>query len=396
MKIAIISDWHLGLNWGTELEMDSFVHLSQAFEQISNDNIDIILCAGDLFDKTLPSHEVYFETINLLNTVNIDNKIQLTSKTNSLLKIPMISIIGNHEYRGKDYKSTVELLEVIGFLKSLHLSNIKLGNVNIFGMSGVPDKYALDVLKKWNPQPSPNDYNILMVHQSFSEYLPFDSENIMSLSNLPSGFDLIINGHLHWNTVIDLEQGGKFMMPGSTVATQNKKLESDRAKGYYLLDTNTKEIIFKEIKNTRKIFYIDLAFKKVTIPEVITSIKQKLNEIKSKDFEKIPLVRVRVKGELEDGYFSKDLNINTIEKEFSELYLSFSNKLQEKSLKESVEKLKELHKDKANVQDISRQIFFEQLKQTQFANTFDSDRLFEILYQGDLEKAKELIFNKDN
>jgi exonuclease SbcD len=396
MKIAIISDWHLGLNWGSDLEFDSFAQLSQAFEQIKSKDVDLILVAGDLFDKKDPNHEVYYEAIKLLNNVDTENKINLKNAEGMILKIPMLSIFGNHEFKGKDYKSTVELLEVIGFLKVLHATSVTIGDVNVFGLGGVPDRYAKDILNKFNPLPVPNEYNILMVHQSFKEYLPFDSEDMLSLSNLPANFNLIINGHLHWNIVVDLEQGGKFMMPGSTVSTQNKKLEADKPKGFYLLDTNTNNLVFEEIKNTRPIFYIDLKFNKVDIQTITLEIRKRLTEINNKKYNKKPMVRVRIKGDLEEGYFSKDLDLKKIELEFPELYLSFSNKIDEKRLKESLEKLKELQTKKANVEGISREIFFEQLKQTQFSNSFDSQRLFELLYNKDLEKAKDIILDKDS
>ena len=177
MKIAIISDWHLGLNWKTNLEMDSFMQLSEAFKQIKEENIDLILCAGDLFDKTLPNHEVYYEAIKLLNNVNIENKIDLKNTNNQKLKIPMIAIIGNHEFRGKDFKSTVELLEVMGFLKVLHANSIKIKhnheNINIFGLAGVPDSFAKEILNKWNPTPIENKSNILIKHKTLKENLTF-------------------------------------------------------------------------------------------------------------------------------------------------------------------------------------------------------------------------------
>ena len=122
----------------------------------------------------------------------------------------------------------------------------------------------------------------------------------------------------------------------------------------------------------------------------------KLGKLVRKKYNKKPMVRVRIKGDLEEGYFSKDLDLKKIELEFPELYLSFSNKIDEKRLKESLEKLKELQTKKANVEGISREIFFEQLKQTQFSNSFDSQRLFELLYNKDLEKAKDIILDKDS
>ena len=100
-------------------------------------------------------------------------------------------------------------------------------------MTGVPEKYAKDyLLEKFNPKAISGYYNILMIHQSIVEYLPFEDEMIatISLSDLPSDFDLIVNGHLHWSSIVDLPQGSKFLLPGSTVTTQikKKKLKSQK------------------------------------------------------------------------------------------------------------------------------------------------------------------------
>ena len=155
MKIAITSDWHLGYLWGDpKLEMDSFTHLSETFSIIKEEKVDLVLVSGDLFDKQTPVPEVFYEAINLFNKVIIENKLNLKTDE-QILKIPMIGIPGNHEYRGKGYKSTIELLEIMGFIKYLHGDSITINNVSVFGLSGIPDKYALDVLKKWNPTPIP-------------------------------------------------------------------------------------------------------------------------------------------------------------------------------------------------------------------------------------------------
>jgi DNA repair protein SbcD/Mre11 len=396
MKIAIFSDWHLGLNFGTDLEMDSFVQLFQAFMQIKEENIDLIITCGDLFDKQNPSHEVYFEAIHLLQKVDIENKLNIKSRLNRTLKIPMIGIIGNHEYKGKDYKSTVELLEVMDFLRVVHADFITLeknkDKVSVFGLSGVPDRFFKDILDKWNPMPIDNSYNILLIHQSIKEYLPFEGDEIVSLSNLPKGFDIIANGHLHWNVLEKLDDKSFFLMPGSTVATQNKKIEAENEKGFYLIDTKTKEIIFKKIKNVRKTYYLDLDLKKCDIVEIKEKISSEIEKLKEIKHDKKPFLRIRIKGELKEGFFIKDVNLKEIEEKYKEyFYMSFSNKLQEQKLKESVEKLKEIQQNKGNVFEISKNIFFEQIKQTNISKDFDYQRLFDLLYNDDVDKAKEFI-----
>jgi len=395
MKIGIVSDWHLGYLWGDpKLEMDSFNQLSEAFSILEEENVDLVLAPGDLFDRKIPTPEVFYEAIHLFNHIKIENKINLKFN-NELLKIPMIGILGNHEYVGKDYKSTLELMEVMGFSKFMHASSITINQdnekVSVFGLSGIPDKYAIDVLKTWNPTPVPGSYNILMVHQSFKEYLPFEDEEILSLSNLPSGFDLIINGHLHWKQEVKLPQGGIFVMPGSTIATQNKKLESDTPKGIYLLDTKTKELRFIELKNTRPIIYIDLVFKKSSPKDIEDKINQELEKIKERDLKKAPFIRIRIKGDLESGFFSKDIDLKKFELIYPNYYISFANNIEEKALKESVDKLRELEKNRGNLEEMSKKIFFEQLSQTKISTDFDSKRIFDLLYNGDLDKAKKLI-----
>jgi DNA repair protein SbcD/Mre11 len=395
MRIAIFSDWHLGLNFGSDLEMDSFVQLLQAFMQIKEKEIDLIITCGDLFDKTKPSHEVYFEAIKLLNQVDIENKLKLKSRLDRVLKIPMIGIIGNHEYLGKDYKSTVELLEVMDFLRVVHADYITLEKegekVSIFGLSGVPDRFAKDIMDKWNPKPIENSYNILLIHQSIKEYLPFESEEMLSLSNLPKGFDIIANGHLHWSVSEKINEKTLFLMPGSTVSTQNKKIESEKEKGFFIIDTKKNSLDFETIKNTRKVFYLDLDLKKANPVEIKEKIIEEL-EKRKENFEKKPFLRIRLKGELLDGYFLKDVNLKEIEERYKDLfYLSFANKLQEQRLKESVEKLKSIEQNKGNVFEISKEIFFEQIKQTNISKDFDYQRFFEVLYNKDLEKAKKII-----
>ncbi|MFA5745909.1 MAG: metallophosphoesterase [archaeon] len=391
MKIAIISDWHLGVSYDTELGKDSFNNLYTAFKQLEEQNINLVLVPGDLFDISIPSPEVLFETINLLSDINIPNKLE-ELKT----KIPMIAIIGNHEYRGKDYITTVELLESMGFLKLLKADKFSFINekINIFGMTGVPEKYAKDyLLEKFSPQPVKGEYNLLMIHQSILEYLPFEDEMIatISLSDLPSGFDVIVNGHLHWSSVIDLPSGVKFLLPGSTVTTQIKKKETEKPKGYFIIDTETKETNFFEIKNIRQTHYIDIKFSKKTVFEILQQIKTELEKL-TKTPEKKAIVRIRIKGELESGESLKNLNLNEIKKEYSDyFYISIKNDIEEKRLKESIDQLKKLQTENKNIQELAKEIFSEQIEQTKISKDFDYKRIYDLLNNGDVEKAKDIL-----
>ena len=392
MRIGIISDWHLGVNFDNELGKDCFTNLLTAFKQLEKQEIDLLLVPGDLFDVSVPSHEVLFDAISILKDLNLKNNFTELSSN-----LPIIAIIGNHEYRSKDYITTVEILESLGFLKLLKADCLKFEKekVAIFGMTGVPEKYAKDyLLEKFNPKAISGYYNILMIHQSIVEYLPFEDEMIatISLSDLPSDFDLIVNGHLHWSSIVDLPQGPKFLLPGSTVTTQIKKKETEKPKGYFVLDTNTKEFEFFEIEGVRKTYYLDIKFtKKTTATEIISKAKEELEKLE-KTPEKKALVRIRLKGELEDGELLKNLDINSLKKEYSDyFYISLKNDISEKKLKESIEQLKKLQTENKNVQELAKEIFSEQIEQTKISKDFDYKRLYELLENGDIEKAKSLI-----
>lgn len=400
MRIAIISDWHLGLNYNTELKEDSFNNLFSALKQIERQDIDLILAPGDLFDfanadKDNSYQEVLFETISLLKEINIENKLE-----NLDTKLPIIAIIGNHEYRSKDYITSVELLENIGFLKILKKDNIlfEKEKIAVFGMTAIPEKYALEYLKeKFKPKAFPDYFNILMLHQSIKEYLPFEEDEMVasiSLSDLPSGFDIIINGHLHWSSVVDLPQGPRFVLPGSTITTQVRKKETEKPKGYFVLDTSKpkeEQLVFFEIKDLRKTYYLDLKFKKNNKEEIATTIIEELEKLE-KNKDKKAIVRVRLKGELEDGEFLKNLNLNDIKKKYQDyFYLNFKNEIEEKKLKESIEQLKKLQTENKNIKDLAKEIFFEQIEQTKITKDFDYKRVYSLLENNDVSKAKELL-----
>jgi DNA repair protein SbcD/Mre11 len=86
MRILHTSDWHLGrIFHGIHLTEDQSYILDELIYLIKDSNIDAILVAGDIFDRSVPP----VEAVNLLDEVM--SKIVLD------LKIPTIMIAGNHD-----------------------------------------------------------------------------------------------------------------------------------------------------------------------------------------------------------------------------------------------------------------------------------------------------------
>src|SRR3989344_5467252 len=169
MKLAIISDTHLGYGYGSEREQEGFENAQQAFELAVKNNADAILFAGDFFDSDIPSQETWHRTFELLKTLQNSksgiSEIKILDREGNERAarqkgLPIIAIHGTHEFRGKGYKNALEVLESAGFIIHIHASKaiieIAGEKIAIQGLGGVPEKKALDALKAWNPEPEKN------------------------------------------------------------------------------------------------------------------------------------------------------------------------------------------------------------------------------------------------
>jgi len=328
MKISIISDLHFGYAWNSRLEEDSFQNANEAIEK-SLDS-DLILIIGDIFDSRNPNTEILARAFKILSKPLLEkNKgirlLNLIDKTlekiseRTLKGIPVITIAGTHERRGDYQLNSLEALEQTGFIINLHKNGIVFEKddqkVAIQGLSGVPERNAYSILEQWNPKPVKGCYNILMIHQSIEPfvYSPLEPPTL-NLSNLPKGFDLIIDGHIHTSHYEKLGNT-TFIIPGSTVITQLKKEEAENPKGFYKLQLPENKLDFIKLENARKFIYKEIHLDdKKTINE---SIQNKLDEILNQKFEKKPLIKLKIFGKYSD----------VIDKEIKELQKKYEDKL---------------------------------------------------------------------
>ncbi|MDD5148704.1 MAG: hypothetical protein PHH08_04540, partial [Candidatus ainarchaeum sp.] len=311
--------------------------------------------------------------------------------------IPLIAIHSTHEYRGKDFKNAVEVLESAGFLLHLHagiaLIEKRSEKVAVHGLGGVPEKMALLALQQWNPKPVEGAANILLLHQSIKEFLPFDDEMIasISLSDLPKGFDLIADGHLHWNCVEQL-QNCKFLLTGSTIITQMKKLESENKKAVSIFDTETKEIAFLPLPVQRKMFYEKIKFENASQQQVLETAESKLSGFVSETGASKPLIRLKLTGSLAKGISNSDINLAGTEKKFSEkAILSISKEFDSESFKTKIAELREMQKNKKSISEIGLDLLEKNLEEAGFGKEINARQLLELLEKGENEKALALL-----
>ncbi|MGC9310219.1 MAG: DNA repair exonuclease, partial [Candidatus Aenigmatarchaeota archaeon] len=224
--ILITSDFHLGYAQGTEREPDSYFVL----DELLGEKAAMILFAGDLFDSRVPRLEVFSEAMQFLSKLKaksggrakiIESEKEINPR--AMDGIPFVSIYGNHDRRA-NLVNPVQALDRAGLLINLHCQKIVFEadgeKIAVHGMSHVPEKYTRDVLAEWKPKPVPGAKNILLMHQNIEPFVYSDLEDVyLKISDLPQGFDYIINGHIHWHNEVAVGKG-KLLMPGSTVATQ--------------------------------------------------------------------------------------------------------------------------------------------------------------------------------
>lgn len=299
MDISIISDTHFGFKWGTERGEDTFENAKEAFERSLD--ADLIILPGDIFDKKIPKQEVLDKASEVLSTAMDGERTVEASKDLGMHGdgIPIVGIHGTHERRPRKYTNPIELMAKTGHLHHLDNENIifeKNGEkVAVHGMSGVPERYAPKVMEKFNPEPVQDAFNILVVHQSVEGFVftPEDKD-FLKLEDFPEGFDLIVNGHIHWYNTERFPGKRPLVLPGSTVTTQMRKIEAEKGKGFLRLDTENEELDFVELEKPRDVQYIEIEVNGENWSKVKEKAVKKLEEVASEDK---PLVNLKITGE---------------------------------------------------------------------------------------------------
>lgn len=390
MKVSIISDTHFGYKWNEERGDDAFENAKEAFQR-SLDS-DLIILPGDIFDKKIPKQEVLDNAADVLSiamegekTVETDTDLGIHGNG-----IPAVAIHGTHERRPRTYTNPIELMADTGHIH--HLDNDsavfekKGEKVAVFGLSGVPERYAPKALEKFNPEPVEDAFNILVVHQSIEGFVyTSEDHDVLSLEDLPEGFDLIIDGHIHWYNLERFEEGKDkpLILPGSTITTQMNKVEAEKPKGFVRLDTEKRELDFEPLENAREVNYIELEVD----GEPWSDVKKKAVErLRETDIEEKPLVNLKIKGET-----SGRVNPGELRKMFQDdIFLNVNTSLSgETDLSESDSGGMEDGKDPWTK---GKEMLQEQLETEA---DVDQDEFLQLLESGEPEEAAELLKETD-
>jgi len=416
LKIAVISDMHLGYKSGTEREEDAFKQAEEAIDKSIDEDVDLILLPGDIFDEKTPSQETWSKALKILKKPLIETKKEVEIKETikgkeklSKSSVPVVAIHGTHERRSKGYVNPMEMLEDMGYLIHLHcdktILKINGEEIAVHGMSGVPEEYADKVLEKYNPEPVEKMPNIFMFHQSLEEYI-YDPENtFIKINDLPKGFDLYIDGHIHWHNVLE-DKGKTILFPGSTVTTQMRKIEAEKEKGFYIIDTNPEKnkidskwnIDFIPLKKQRPFEFIEIETNEEKASEIIErtreKIREKLREIEEKsESEMKPMLKVKLKGKIPE---TQEMNMDKKEiKEGFNAIIKIDKDYEAKGLRKQIESLRKSQREKKSIRQKGMEKLKEMLEETDY-NSMEPEILINMLSNKDAtEVVKEIMKNRE-
>ena len=389
MRIAIASDFHFGYAWGTERGEDSFIQGREAIEKSLK--ADAIILPGDIFDSRIPKQEIIGKAMQIVSMASSSPSDVVVEKAvpprplPHITGTPVVAIHGTHERRAAGLTNPVQLLEAAGLCVALHGNAIvlKMGDerVAIHGMGGVPEQYAPHALRECDFKPLAGMVNILVLHQSFREYV-YEDAAYLSIGDLPDGFDLYINGHIHWSGL--KEKGGKILFhPGSTILTQMRKVESETPKRIWFYDTLSKEIEPEELTTPRKFFYLEVesAGSAAETFDRATTALSKIPHYKRK-----PLVKLKIKGTLPPG---SSLDTKEIMRAFPGLLVSIDNEIEARQFKRKIELLREEH-SKRSVDELGLFILKKNLEQAGYGGP-EAYELLQLLAEGKQQEAADLI-----
>jgi DNA repair exonuclease SbcCD nuclease subunit len=390
VKLAILSDFHLGYE---RFRDDAYKQAEEALE-LASKSADVLLIPGDIFDMRVPRPEILAEAINLFRNLSKKEWKAKVKEVNALHKvyttIPVIAIPGTHESRARVDENPVTLLGLAGLLVDVSDGSAVVEKdgerVFVFGVGGVSDDRFAESIQRLEPKPRSGCFNVFMFHQSVFELLSF-SEDFIHIDELPKGFDLYIDGHIH-NRIEMKVHGKPFIIPGSTVLTQLKSAEQEE-KGFYVYDTKDDSCLFIKI-NSRRFVIAKVSVDGRGTEELTASIKKEIESAISCKEDR-PVIRIEIDGKLKGGARSIDIDFTGIANAYrGRATIEISKPgIDNIGLDEEASALRGGSLENMSVKDYGLGMFMEKLKQSKYDLSISPSELFELL-SSDTSKEKTL------
>ncbi len=391
MRIAMLSDFHLGYERFRE---DAYRQAEEALS-LAAEKADVILIPGDIFDNREPSPDVLAEAITIFR--NLSRRewnakvVSFSGEGRNFTNVPIIAIPGTHERRAEGIEDPVDLLGLAGLLVDATNAQVvveKEGErIAIRGLGGIADDRFREIMERERPQPMDGVFNVFFFHQSLYELLPF-SKDFLHVDELPKGFDLYVNGHIH-SRVESKAHGKPFLISGSTVLTQLKDAEQEQ-KGFYIFDTKTGDYSFNRI-NSRRFVLARMQIDGKN-PSDIEGEIERLVKKEAASGDK-PILRIEIEGTLKDGYKNLDLNSQEIVARYKDSAVVEIGKLGVESRQkgDNGKGMESSLPEGTSIKDYGMGIFVEKLKENKYELQRNPSELFDML---SADEGKDKVIKK--
>lgn len=354
MRFVHTSDWHLGrLRNGKSFEEAHKLFFKWLIDFINQNNVDLLLVSGDIFDNPYPSTSVlssYYRILFDLSQTNL-KKVILTGgnhDSSSVLNAPKeildrlnISVIGGMPQNNDDAIIQVEkngecqaIVCSVPFLKEKDLRKSISGNDIDTKKAEISDSIAkvyeqiYEKAQKINKNKVPV---IAMGHLFVSDTSAFSQKEIelfigglqqISVRQLPEGFDYFALGHIHRATII----GGKENIRYSGSPIKLNFSEKSNSNIIVLGDLKEKTIKTIDVPIFRELVKFSGTFKEVS--ETIANYK---SNSPLKPWAKLSIVEPQKMADLENKIIELKQNVENIEiVDYKFEFTEISNTLYEK------------------------------------------------------------------
>ncbi|MBO0445946.1 exonuclease SbcCD subunit D [Enterococcus ureilyticus] len=284
MRFLHTADWHIGKKLhGYDLLEEQVDAFQQILTIAKKEQVDAIVVAGDLYDRSVPS----VEAIEVFNKMIIEMNLQE--------KFPVLAISGNHDSSTR--------LETGGpwFIQSnFHLNTrldqafqpVEMENTQFFLLPYFEpisarlyfdneeirtiEQAMKEVVTEMKKQFKPDMKHVLVSHFFVAGSEKSDSETKLMVGGLDTvplslleSFDYVALGHLHGKNALQAENA---RYSGSPLKFSLS--EMNQKKGVWIVDTKANETTFefKEITPLRDVIQIEGSFKELTTQEFYESI----------------------------------------------------------------------------------------------------------------------------
>lgn len=298
MKIIHSADIHLDSKMETNLDKEKaterknelLITFEKMVEYAKINNIDAIIIAGDLFDKSKVSAKAKKIVINaILSAPNIDFIYLRGNHDEAIfweddIKFKNLKTFRNDKWVKYEYNNVV-------------ISGIELGNKNDYEI------YNSLILDK-------NKTNIVVMHGQESENDVKDKTEIINLKQLKNkNIDYLALGHIHKYKKEKLDNRGIYCYSG---CLEPRGFDECGEKGFVVIDINDNEIQTEFIKfNLRQFYEVNVDITDLSeIHEIENKIIENIKFIPKTSFVKIILI-----GEIEIG---QEIDIKYLLKKFNQ------------------------------------------------------------------------------